>query len=88
LSVLEDDSNFWEAAKKVDNKSEEDSQQGTTDEKPQELDMTPRPTQEEVDRFKKEDKCFICHKRGHIDVDCLDRKNKKNNRMRKPRPGK
>jgi hypothetical protein len=46
-----------------------------------------RLTQEEVDRFK-EGKCFICHKRGRIVVDSPDMKNKKNDVVRKPRPGK
>jgi hypothetical protein len=48
-----------------------------------------RLTQYEVDGLKKEGKCFICHKKGHIPIDCLDiNKNKKNDKKRKPRPGK
>jgi hypothetical protein len=58
-----------------------------TDEKPRELYEIRRLTQEEVDRSKKEGKCFICHKKGHIAIDYPDKKNKKNERMRKPRPG-
>jgi hypothetical protein len=42
---------------------------------------------EEVDGFKKEGKCFICHKRGRIAIDCPDKKNKKIDIMRKPMPG-
>jgi hypothetical protein len=41
-----------------------------------------------VDRFKKEGKCFICHKKGHVAIDSPYMKNKKNDIMRKPRPGK
>jgi hypothetical protein len=66
---------------------EEDSH-GATDEKPRELYDIRRLTQEEVDRFKKEGKCFICHKKGHLAIDYPNIKNKKNNITRKPRPGK
>jgi hypothetical protein len=86
LNVIEEDSDFSEAAEEVDCESEEDSH-GTTDEKPRELYEIRRLTQNEVDIFK-EGKCFICHKKGNIAIDCQDRKNKKNNRTRKPRPGK
>jgi hypothetical protein len=47
-----------------------------------------RLTQEEVDRFKKEGKCLICHKKGYIAIDCPDKKNHKNDITRKPRPEK
>jgi hypothetical protein len=87
LIVIEECSDFSEAAEEVDNESEEDSH-GTTDEKPRELYEIRRLTQDEVDRFKKEGKCFICHKQGHLAIDCSDRRNKKNDRTRKPRPGK
>jgi hypothetical protein len=84
LNVIEDDSDFSEAAEEVDNESEEDLH-GATDEKPRELYEIQHLTQEEVDRFKKDGKRFICHKKGHIAIDCPY---KKNERMRKPRPGK
>jgi hypothetical protein len=86
LNVMEEDRDFLEAAEEVDSESEEDSH-GTTDEKPRELYEIRRLTQEEVDIFK-EGKCFICHNRGHIAIDCPDKKDKKNERTRKPRPGK
>jgi hypothetical protein len=86
MNAIEEDSDFLEAAEEVDSESGEDSHDAT-DEKPRELYEIRRLTQEEVDRFK-EGKCFICHKKGHIAIDCLDRKNKKNERTRKSRPGK
>jgi hypothetical protein len=57
-------------------------------EKPRELYEISCLTQEEVDKLKKEGKCFICHKRGHIAIACPQRKNMKNDKTRKPRPGK
>jgi hypothetical protein len=63
LNVIEEDSNFSEAAEEVGNESEEDSHE-TTDEKPREQYKICCLTQEEVDIFKKEGKCFICHKKG------------------------
>jgi hypothetical protein len=87
LNVIEEDNDFSEAAEEVDSKSEEDSH-GATDEKPRELYEIRRLTQEEVDRFMKEGKCFNCHKKGHIAIDCPYRRSKKNERTRKPRPGK
>jgi hypothetical protein len=46
-------------------------------------------TQDEVEIFKEEAiKCFICHKKGHIAIDCPDIRNMKNDITRKPRPGK
>jgi len=87
LNAIEEDSDFSEAGEEIDSESEEDSH-GATEEKPRELYEIRRLTQEEVDRFKKEGKCFICHKKGHIAIDCPDRKNKKNDRTRKSRPGK
>jgi hypothetical protein len=85
LNVIEDDSKL-EAAEEVDTESEEDSH-GTTNEKLRELCEIRRLTQEEVDRFKTDGKCFICHKRGHIAIDCQDMKNEKSDIMRNPRPG-
>jgi UDP-galactopyranose mutase len=38
----------------------------------------------EVDIFN-EGKCLICHKRGHIGIDCPDKKNKKSDITIKPR---
>jgi hypothetical protein len=76
-----------EATEEVDCESEEDSH-GATDEKPRELYDFRRLTQEEVDIFKKEGKCSICHKKGHIAVDCTYKKNKNNDITRKPPPGK
>jgi hypothetical protein len=76
-----------EAAEEFDSESEEDLH-GAIDEKPRELYEIRRLTQEVVDRFKKEGKCFIFHKKGHIPIDCRDKRNKKNERMRKSRPGK
>jgi hypothetical protein len=87
LNVIEEDIDFSEAAEEVDSESEEDSH-GATDEKPREMYDIRRLTQEEVDRFKKEGKCFICHKKGHITIDCPDRRNKKMDITRKPRPDK
>jgi hypothetical protein len=87
VDVIEEDINFSEAAEEVDNESEEDLH-GTTDEKPREFYEIRRLTQEEVGRFKKEVKCFISHKRGHLAFGCLDRKKKKNDKMKKSRPGK
>jgi hypothetical protein len=84
---VEEDNDLSEAAEEVDSESEEDSY-GATDEKPRELYEIRRLNQEEVDRFKKEGKCFISHKKGHIAIDCSGRRNKKNERTRKPRPGK
>jgi hypothetical protein len=69
LSAIEEDNDFSEAAREVDSESEEDSR-GATDEKPREVDEIRHLTQEEVDIFKKEGKCFICHKKGHIAIDC------------------
>jgi hypothetical protein len=86
LNDIEEDNDFSEAAEEVDSESEEDSH-GATDEKPRELYEIRRLTQEEVDRFK-EGKCFICHKKGHLAIDCPDRRSKKNERTRKSRPGK
>jgi hypothetical protein len=60
---------------------------GATDEKPREVYEIRRLAQEEVNRFKNEGKCFICHTRGHIAIDCRNRKTKKNGIMGKPRPG-
>jgi hypothetical protein len=57
-NVIEEDSDFSEAAEEVDSESEEDSH-GATYEKPRELYEIRRLTQEEVDRYKKEGKCFI-----------------------------
>jgi D-serine dehydratase len=85
LNVIEEESDFSEAAEKVASESEEDSH-GATDEKPRELYEIRSLTQEEVDRFKKHGKCFICHKRGYIAIDCPDRKTKNNDTKRKPRP--
>jgi hypothetical protein len=76
-----------EATEEVDRESEEDSHYAT-DEKPWELYELRRLTQEEVDRFKKEGKCFICHKKGHIAVDCTYKKNKNIDITRKPPSGK
>jgi hypothetical protein len=84
LNVIKEESDFSEAAEEVDSESEEYSH-GATYEKPRELYEIRRLTQEEVGRFK-EGKCFICHKKGHIAIDCPDKKNKKNDRTRKPRP--
>jgi hypothetical protein len=77
LNAMEEDSDVAEAAEEVDNESKEDSH-GATDEKPREMYEIRRSTQEEDDIFKKEGKCFICHKRGHIAIDCPDKKNEKN----------
>jgi hypothetical protein len=87
LNVLKEDSDFLEATEEVDSESEEDLH-GAPDEKSRELYEIRRLTHEEVDRFKKEGKCFIRHKRGHIAIDCHGMKNKTNERVRKPRPGK
>jgi hypothetical protein len=87
LNAIEEDNEFSEAAEEFDSESEEDSH-GATDEKPRELYEIRRLTQEDVDRFKKEGKCFICHKKRHIAIDCPESRNKKNDRTRKPRPGK
>jgi hypothetical protein len=78
LNVSEEDSDFSEATEEVDSESEEDSH-GATDEKPRELYDIRRLTQ-------KEGKCFICHKKGHIAIDCPNIKNKKNDITRKPPP--
>jgi hypothetical protein len=86
LNVIQEDSDFSEADEEIGTEAEEDSH-GATDAKARELYDIRRLTQEEVDRFEKEGKCFICHTRGHIVVDCLDMKNKKNDRIRKLRPG-
>jgi hypothetical protein len=86
LNALEEDNDFSEVTEEIDSESEEDSH-GATEGKPRELYEIRRLTQE-VDRFKKEGKCFICHKKGHIAIDCLGRRNKKNERTRKSRPGK
>jgi hypothetical protein len=86
-NVIEEDSDFLEAVEEVDIESEEDSH-GATDGKPRELYEIRRLTQDEVDRFKNEGKCFICHKKGHIAINCPDRRNKMNDGPRKPRPGK
>jgi hypothetical protein len=86
LNVIEEDSVFSETAKEVESESEENSR-GATDEKPwAELYEIRRLTQEEVERFKKEGTCFICHKKGHIAIDCPNMKNIKNDTMRKFRP--
>jgi hypothetical protein len=87
LNAIEEDNDFSEATEEVDSESEEDSH-GATDEKPRELYEIRRLTQKEVDRFKKESKCLICRKKRHIAIDCLDRRNKKNDKTRKSRPGK
>jgi hypothetical protein len=87
LNAIEEDNNFSEAAEEVDSESEEDSH-GATEEKPREMYEIRRLTQEEVDISKKEGKCFICHKKGHIAIDCPERRNKKNDKTRKSRPGK
>jgi hypothetical protein len=87
LNVIEEDSNFPEVAEEVGNESEEDSH-GATYEKPRELHEIRRLIQEEVDKFKKEGKCLICHKRGHIAIDCRYKKNKKNDGMKITRSGK
>jgi hypothetical protein len=71
----------------VDSELEEDSH-SAVDEKPRELYDIRRLTQDEVERSKKEGKCFISHKTGHIAIDCPDRKNKTSDITRKPRPGK
>jgi hypothetical protein len=76
LSTIEEDNDFSEATEEFDSESEEDSD-GATDEKPRELYAIRRLTQEEVDRFR-EGKYFICHKKGHIAMDCPDRRNKRN----------
>jgi hypothetical protein len=62
LNAIEEDNDFSVAAEEVDSESEENSH-GATDEKPRELYEIRRLTQEDVDRFKKEGKCFICHRR-------------------------
>jgi hypothetical protein len=62
LNVIEGGTNFWEATQEVDRESEEDSQ-GASDEKPRELYDIRRHTQEEVNKFKKDGKCFIFHER-------------------------
>jgi hypothetical protein len=82
LNIIEDDSDFSEAAEEVDSESEEDSH-GATDEESRELYDIRRLTQDEVDRFKKEGKCFICHKKGHIAIDCPYKNNKKNDITRR-----
>jgi tRNA A37 N6-isopentenylltransferase MiaA len=88
LNVIEEDSDLSESVEKVDSESEENSH-GATDEKPRELYEIRRLTQDEVDRFNKEGKCSICHKKGHLAIDCLlDIRNKKNDKTRKPRAGK
>jgi hypothetical protein len=84
LNVIEEDSDISEAVGEVDSESEENSH-GAIDKKPRELYEIRRLTQEEVDRSK-EDKYFICHKRGHVAIDCPDRKNTKNVITSKPRP--
>jgi hypothetical protein len=76
-----------ELVEEVDSESDEDSH-GANDEKPRELYEIRRLTQDEVDRFKKKRKCFIYHKKGHIAIDCPNKRNKKNNITRKPPPGK
>jgi hypothetical protein len=76
LNVIEEESDFSKAVEAVDSESEEDSH-GTTDGKPWELYEIRRPTQEDVDRFKKEGKCFICHRRGHIAIDCPHRRTRR-----------
>jgi hypothetical protein len=73
LNVIEEESDFSKAAEAVDSESAEDSH-GTTNEKPWELYEIQRLTQEDVDRFKKEGKCFICHKRRHMAIECSDRR--------------
>jgi hypothetical protein len=80
LNVIGEHNDFSEASKEVESESEEDLH-GATDEKPREI---RRLTQEEIVRFKKEDKCFICHKKGQIAIECQDRKDKKNERRRPP----
>jgi hypothetical protein len=87
LNVIKEGSDFSEAAEEVDSESEEDSH-GATDEKPRELYEIRRLSQEEVDGFQREGKCFICHKKGHIAIDWPYKRNKKNDITRKPRPGK
>jgi hypothetical protein len=87
LNVIEEDRDFSESLEEVHNESEEDSH-GATDEKPRELYEIRRLTQDEVDRFKKEGKCFVCHKKGHIAIDCHDIRDKKNDITRKPQPEK
>jgi hypothetical protein len=69
LNAIKEDNDFSEAAEELDNESEEESH-GATDEKPRELYEIRRLTQEEVDRLKKEGKCFMCHKKGHIAIVC------------------
>jgi hypothetical protein len=76
LNTIEEDNDFSKATEEFDSESEEDSH-GATDEKPRELYAIRRLTQEEVDRFR-EGKCFICHKKGHIAIDCPDKRNKRN----------
>jgi hypothetical protein len=87
MNVIEEGNDFSEVTEEVDNESGKDSH-GATYEKPREMFDIRRLTQEEVDIFKKEGKCFIYHKRGFIAIDCPCTKNKKNCKMRKPRPGK
>jgi hypothetical protein len=59
VNVIEENRDFSEAPEEVDNESEEDSH-GATDEKPRELYEIRGLTHEEVDKLKKEGKCFIC----------------------------
>jgi hypothetical protein len=82
-----DHSNFSGGVEEVDNESEEEPH-GAIDEKPRGLYDILRLTGEEVDIFKTGGKCFIFHKRGQIAIDCPDSKNKKNDIVRKPQPGK
>jgi hypothetical protein len=87
MNFIEEDNDFSEVAEEVDSELKEDSHDGT-DEKPRVLYEMRRLTQEEVDTFKKEGKWFIYHKRGHIAIDCPDKKSRKSERTRKSRPGK
>jgi hypothetical protein len=87
LKVIEVDSDFSEATEEVDNESEEDSH-GATNDNVRKVYEIRRLTQGDVDRFKKEGRCFICHKRGHIAIDRSYMMNKENDTTKKPSPGK
>ena len=83
LHVMASDSDHYYEESEGSQENEANDEDGSP--KDQDLFLARRLTAEEMEKFKKEGKCFICREKGHIASTCPKRKN---GNPKKTRPGK